>query len=191
MKNPNSSTERLGFFCRPNHIRVKTPHGTRLTAHRSIGAALHTLDHQFSKSDDTKTSYPDTNPTRGQKASQGGLGLRVSPRPTRSPRPRSPSPLPPPLPPGSPPKYASSPCSLKSSPDNCSRTPAPAPSGTSTTVRITAVPTAANATVAITASACTPSCARFPASQPSPPAGLASLVANTPVSSAPVIPPIP
>src|SRR2546427_9735311 len=95
MKNPNSSTERLGFFCRPNHIRVKTPHGTRLTAHRSIGAALHTLDHQFSKSDDTKTSYPDANPTRGQRASQGGLALRVSPRPTQSPQPRSPSPLPP------------------------------------------------------------------------------------------------
>ena len=28
----------------------QTPRGTRLTAHRSIGAALHTLDHQFSKS---------------------------------------------------------------------------------------------------------------------------------------------
>src|SRR2546425_13203500 len=126
MKNPNSSTERLGFFCRPNHIRVKTPHGPRLTAHRSIGAALHTLDHQFSKSDDTKTSYPDTNPTRGQKASQGGLGLRVSPRPTRSPRPRSPSPLPPPSRPA-PPRNTPLPHARSSRATTTARAPPPGP----------------------------------------------------------------
>jgi len=37
----------------------QTPRGTRLTAHRSIGAALHTLDHQFSKSRHRKTSWQD------------------------------------------------------------------------------------------------------------------------------------
>src|SRR2546426_8216891 len=39
----------------------QTPRGTRLTAHRSIGAALHTLDHQFSKSRHRKTSWQDYN----------------------------------------------------------------------------------------------------------------------------------
>ena len=39
-----------------------TPRGARLTAHRSIGAALHTLDHQFSKSTHEKSSWEDANP---------------------------------------------------------------------------------------------------------------------------------
>ena len=53
---------------------------------------------------------------------------------------------------------------------------------------ITAVPVAASTTVASTASSWIPICAKLPASQPSPPAGLASFVANTPVSIAPAIP---
>src|SRR5437773_8339928 len=39
----------------------QTPRDTRLTAHRSIGAALHTLDNQFSKSRHRKTSWQDYN----------------------------------------------------------------------------------------------------------------------------------
>src|SRR2546428_7982525 len=94
MKNPNSSTERLGFFCRPNHIRVKTPHGTRLTAHRSIGAALHTLDHQFSKSDDTKlpTQTPMLPAGRGRVKGGSHLGLALGRHNHPSPDPQARSP---------------------------------------------------------------------------------------------------
>src|SRR5207244_2936093 len=69
------------------------------------------------------------------------------------------------------PKYASSPCSLRSSPDSCSRTPALAPSVACTSPRMTAVPAAAIATAARIATSCTPIWAKLPASQPSPPAG--------------------
>src|SRR5438445_9385069 len=41
------------------------------------------------------------------------------------------------------PKYASSPCSLRSSPESCSRTPALAPSVACTSTRMMAVPAAA------------------------------------------------
>jgi hypothetical protein len=45
------------YICRPNHNQNETPRGARLKAHvRSIGAALHTLDHQFSKSGYAKSS---------------------------------------------------------------------------------------------------------------------------------------
>src|SRR5438552_17702644 len=51
--------------CRPNHVRVETPwrHASDRVCAR-IGAALHTLDHQFSKSArNEKTSSADGNPT--------------------------------------------------------------------------------------------------------------------------------
>lgn len=66
--------ERLEYFpCRPNQSQNETPRDAHLTAHRSIGAALHTLDHQFSKSGCEKSSQQDANPSRGTEVSQGGL----------------------------------------------------------------------------------------------------------------------
>src|SRR5207237_1388321 len=53
------------------------------------------------------------------------------------------------------PKYASSPCSLRSSPRSWARTSALMPTVAFTIVRITAVPRAASATVASTATSCT------------------------------------
>src|SRR5256885_7626200 len=43
--------------CRPNHVRVETPwrHASDRVCAR-IGAALHTLDHQFSKRSEEHTS---------------------------------------------------------------------------------------------------------------------------------------
>src|SRR2546425_153608 len=73
------------------------------------------------------------------------------------------------------PKYASSPCSLRSSPESCSRTPALAPSVAWTSARMTAVPAAAITTAARIATSCTPIWAKLPASQPSPPAGFAKI----------------
>src|SRR2546426_7329040 len=73
LKNPNSPCERLRFVCRPYITSESNPRDARLTARRSNGSALHTLDHQFSKSHAQKvpaqtpilTGCPDT--------SQGGL----------------------------------------------------------------------------------------------------------------------
>src|SRR5229473_3952535 len=72
MKNPNSSSERLRFVCRPYITSESNPRDARLTARRSNGSALHTLDHQFSKSCAQKvpaqtpilTGAPDPSPTR-------------------------------------------------------------------------------------------------------------------------------
>src|SRR2546421_11326609 len=63
--------------CRPNHVRVETPwrHASDRVCAR-IGAALHTLDHQFSKSRRTKKLRVQMAMlTRLTDLSQGGLPL--------------------------------------------------------------------------------------------------------------------
>src|SRR2546426_8164503 len=71
--------------CRPNHVRDETPwrHASDRVCAR-IGAALHTLDHQFSKSRRTKKLRVQTPMlTRSADLSQGGLPLEdTGPRTT-------------------------------------------------------------------------------------------------------------
>src|SRR5205814_5642851 len=50
LKNPNSSSERLAFSYVVRITSESNPRDARLIARRSNGSALHTLDHQFSKS---------------------------------------------------------------------------------------------------------------------------------------------
>src|SRR5260370_23991805 len=73
MKNPNSSCERLRFVCRPYITSESNPRDARLTARRSNGSALHTLDHQFSKSHAQKVPAHPSILTRRPDPSQGGL----------------------------------------------------------------------------------------------------------------------
>jgi hypothetical protein len=48
------------------------PRDARLTARRSNGSALHTLDHQFSKSSRPKNSCADANANRGSRPESRG-----------------------------------------------------------------------------------------------------------------------
>src|SRR5947208_9920085 len=64
------------------------PRATRLTARRSNGSALHTLDHQFSKSHAQKVLAETPILTGGPDPSQGGL----LPEDTASPPPPPPTP---------------------------------------------------------------------------------------------------
>src|SRR5437870_9682974 len=87
MKNSNTSNQTTVFYCRPNHFRVKTPwrHASDRVIAR-IGAALHTLDHQFSKSRErknfaTKKLRTETAMlTASRDPSQGGLLLEDTPQ---------------------------------------------------------------------------------------------------------------
>ena len=55
------------------------PRDARLTARRSNGSALHTLDHQFSKSGAKKVRAQTAMLTGGPDPSQGGLILEDTP----------------------------------------------------------------------------------------------------------------
>src|SRR2546422_9308334 len=78
------------------------PRDARLTARRSNGSALHTLDHQFSKSHAQKVLAETPMLTRGPDPSQGGL-LPEDTAPPPPPRPPPPQTVccskPPPPPP--------------------------------------------------------------------------------------------
>src|SRR5260370_3013947 len=93
MKNPNSSSERLRFVCRPYITSESNPRDARLTARRSNGSALHTLDHQFSKSHAQKVAAQTPMLTGSPDPSQGGLETEDT----------APCPPPPPCPPPHPP----------------------------------------------------------------------------------------
>src|SRR5205814_8761399 len=82
------------------------PRDARLTARRSNGSALHTLDHQFSKSHAQKVLAETPMLTGGPDPSQGGLLPEdtAPPHPPRPPPPKlHPTHNPPPLPPCPPP----------------------------------------------------------------------------------------
>src|SRR6267378_6078547 len=66
-------TERLVHLSSESQIRMKPLAAHVLKARvRSNGAALHTLDHQFSKSGPRKRSRRDADSSRGTEVSQGG-----------------------------------------------------------------------------------------------------------------------
>src|SRR5260370_8152185 len=109
MKNPNSSSERLRFVCRPYITSESNPRDARLTARRSNGSALYTLDQRFSKSRAQKVRAQTPMLTRPPDLSQGGLSIEDTgpprPRVGRASAPPTPArhalarPTPPPLPP--------------------------------------------------------------------------------------------
>src|SRR5260370_16722267 len=95
MKNPNSSSERLRFVCRPYITSESNPRDARLTARRSNGSALYTLDHQFSKSRAQKVRAQTPMLTRPPDLSQGRLSIEHTAPPTpRAGRPSTPPPPP-------------------------------------------------------------------------------------------------
>src|SRR5690348_3969958 len=61
------------FSCRPYITSESNPRDARLTARRSNGSALHTLDHQFSKSHAQKVRAQTPILTGCPDPSQGGL----------------------------------------------------------------------------------------------------------------------
>src|SRR5215218_10091602 len=86
-------------------------------------------------------------------------------------------------------EYASSPCCTTSIPTPCPRLASRSGATSAIALRITSVAMPLYAALATTASACLPSCAAFPYSSPSVPPHAA--LANTPVISAPKMPPSP
>src|SRR5690242_16065041 len=79
-------SERLAF---PYVVRITSesnPRDARLTARRSNGSALHTLDHQFSKSRAKKVRAQTPMLTGRPDLSQGGLALEDTTPPRSPPR---------------------------------------------------------------------------------------------------------
>jgi hypothetical protein len=74
------------FSCVVRITSESNPRDARLTARRSNGSALHTLDHQFSKSRAKKVRAQTPMLTGGPDLSQGGLGLGDTTPPRSPPR---------------------------------------------------------------------------------------------------------
>src|SRR5205823_7822531 len=71
------------------------PRDARLIARRSNGSALHTLDHQFSKSRAQKVAAQTPMLTARPDPGQGGLIIEDTAQPPRPPSPSPPPPRPP------------------------------------------------------------------------------------------------